>query len=271
MGYEEKVRQELEIWENGLYKTPGLLEKASKRVGDKINAIIPAKVQNTITGTVKVIVRTTLFGAEYTPKRNVERSLALEQADEQARQVISLYQKIAAAEGAGTGAGGILFNAVDFPALIAIKMKLLFELAHVYGYSTAAFSERIFILSLFQLTYAENQRRKIILNRFRDWNNEKLQWSSDSEYYKELNWETFQKEYRDAIDFRKMLQLVPGIGAVAGAWANYSIVEELGQFAMNGFRIRRLADAMPDPLARQQAPRQSHEANLPGDNEVRGQ
>jgi len=242
MDYEEKVRQELGNCENSLYKTPGLLEKASKKVGDKINAIIPAKVQNTITVTVKAIVRTTLFGAEYTPKRMVERSLTLEQADEQARQVISLYQKIAAAEGAGTGAGGILFNAVDFPALIAIKMKLLFELAHVYGYSTNVFSERIFILSLFQLTYSENMKRSTILNRFRDWNNEKLQWSSDAEYYKELDWETFQKEYRDAIDFRKMLQLVPGIGAVAGAWANYSIVEELGRFAINGYRIRRLAD-----------------------------
>ncbi|MNH47586.1 EcsC protein family protein [compost metagenome] len=55
-----------------------------------------------------------------------------------------------------------------------------------------------------------------------------------------MDWETFQKEYRDAIDFRKMLQMVPGIGAVAGAWANYSILEELGETAMNAYRLRRL-------------------------------
>lgn len=249
MSYEDKILQELEDWEKSLYKTPSFFEKASKKIGYKINTIIPAKVQNTITGTVKVIVRTTLFGAEYTPKRNVESSLTLEQADELARQVISLYQKIASAEGAGTGAGGILFSMVDFPALIAIKMKMLFELAHVYGYSSKAFSERIFILTLFQLTYSENMMRKQILIRIRDWNKEKLQWSSDSEYYKELNWETFQKEYRDAIDFRKILQMVPGIGAIAGAWANYSIVEELGKFAINGFRIRRLADSDNDSTA----------------------
>ncbi|GKU76598.1 EcsC family protein [Paenibacillus sp. L3-i20] len=242
MRYEEKILQELEDWEHSFYKTPGLLENASKKVGNKINSIVPAKVQNTITGTVKVIVRTTLFGAEYTPKRTVESSLTLEQADDLARQVISLYQKIATAEGAGTGAGGILFSAVDFPALIAIKMKMLFELAHVYGYSTKTFSERIFILTLFQLTYSENKKRRQILIQIRDWNKEKIQWSSDSEYYKELNWENFQKEYRDAIDFRKMLQMVPGIGAVAGAWANYSIVEELGKFAINSFRTRRLSD-----------------------------
>jgi uncharacterized protein (DUF697 family) len=242
MNDEDHIRQELQQWEDGLYKTPGFFEKASKKVGDKINSYIPVKVQNTITSTVKAIVRTTLFGAEYTPKREVQNSLTLRQADDQAREVISLYQKIAAAEGAGTGAGGILFSVVDFPALIAIKMKLLFELSHVYGYSTKTFSERIFILTLFQLTYAEKKKRRSILNFIKEWESEKQQWASDSEYYKQLNWESFQKDYRDAIDFRKMLQMVPGIGAVAGAWANYSIVEELGEFAMNGYRIRRLAD-----------------------------
>jgi len=237
---EDHIRQELQEWENGLYKSPGLFEKASKKVGDKFNSYIPMKVQNTITGTVKAIIRTTLFGAEYTPKREVQRSLTLKQADDQARDVISLYQKIAAAEGAGTGAGGILFSAVDFPALIAIKMKLLFELSHIYGYSSRTFSERIFILTLFQLTYAEKRKRRAILNTIKDWELEKQQWTSDSEYYKQMNWESFQKEYRDAIDFRKMLQMVPGIGAAVGAWANYNIVEELGTFAMNGYRIRRL-------------------------------
>ncbi|MNJ05640.1 EcsC protein family protein [compost metagenome] len=47
-------------------------------------------------------------------------------------------------------------------------------------------------------------------------------------------------EYRDAIDFRKMLQMVPGIGAVAGAWANYSILGDLREIAANAYRLRRL-------------------------------
>jgi uncharacterized protein (DUF697 family) len=247
MNYEDIVREDIALWENGLYRAPGFLEKASKKVGDKINSYMPDKVQNTITATVKAIVRTTLFGAEYTPKREVQHALTLKQADDQAREVISLYQKIATAEGAGTGAGGILFSAVDFPALIAIKMKLLFELAHVYGYSIKTFSERIFILTLFQLTYSEMNKRRVILNTIHNWKSEKQQWASDIEYYKNMDWESFQREYRDAIDFRKILQMIPGIGAVAGAWANHSIVEELGKFAMNGYRIRRLGDELHPP------------------------
>ncbi|GIO99676.1 hypothetical protein J14TS5_47620 [Paenibacillus lautus] len=48
---------------------------------------------------------------------------------------------------------------------------------------------------------------------------EKKQWLSDVEYSWNMDWETFQIEYRDAINFRKILQTAPEIGAIAGAWA----------------------------------------------------
>ena len=49
----------------------------------------------------------------------------------------------------------------------------------------------------------------------------------------ELDWREFQQEYRDHIDFVKMLQLVPGIGAVIGAYANYTLLDQLGETAKN--------------------------------------
>jgi len=246
MTYEQKAREEIAAWERQLFKPPGWLERTSKTLGNRINRMIPAKAQNVITTTIKSIVRTALFGAEYTPKRPVQRELNLERSDQEAKNLFSLYQKIAVAEGAGTGAGGILLNVVDFPALIAIKMKYLFELAHNYGYDTKHFSERVFILKVFQLTFSGPEQRARLLNSVKNWDSEKELWSSDAEHYKNMDWETFQKEYRDAIDFRKLLQMVPGIGAVAGAWANYTILEELGQTATNAYRLRRLNEAAVD-------------------------
>jgi uncharacterized protein (DUF697 family) len=240
MNYEQKVRNEIDAWELRFFKPPGWLERTSKTIGQRINELIPPKVHNVITSTIKSIVRTALFGAEYTPKRQVQHSLSLEHADEEAKRLLSLYQKIATAEGAGTGAGGIILNVVDFPALIAIKMKFLFELAHVYGYDTKHFSERVFILKTFQMAFSGSKQRATLLNAVKHWETEKKLWSSDTDYAKNMDWETFQKEYRDSIDFRKMLQMVPGIGAVAGAWANYTILEELGEAAMNAYRLRRL-------------------------------
>lgn len=243
MNYEQKVREEIAAWEHQFFKPPGWLEKTSKTIGKRINDLIPPKVHDVITATIKSIVRTALFGAEYTPQRTVQRSLDLEQADQEANRLFSLYQKIAVAEGAGTGAGGIMLNIVDFPALIAIKMKFLFELAHVYGYDTKDFSERVFVLKVFQMTFSGPEQRGKLLDSIKHWDTEQQMWVSDADYSKNMDWETFQKEYRDAIDFRKMLQMVPGIGAVAGAWANYTILGDLGESAKNAYRLRRLNEA----------------------------
>lgn len=244
MNYEQKVRGEIAAWEHGLFKPPGWLERTSKTFGTRINQLIPPKVHNIITTTVRSIVRTALFGAEYTPQRPVRYTNDLELADQEGKRLFALYQKIAVAEGAGTGAGGLMLSVVDFPALIAIKMKFLFELAHAYGYDTKHFAERVFILKVFQLTYSGPEHRAKQLNSIKQWDAEKKLWNSEADYAKNMDWETFQKEYRDAIDFRKMLQMVPGIGAVAGAWANYTILEELGEFAMNAYRLRRLSESV---------------------------
>lgn len=245
MNYEYKVLREIADWEHKMFKAPSWLEKTSKSIGTQINQWIPPKVHNVITTTIRTIVRTALFGAEYTPSRPVQIATDLEKTDEEAKELFSLYQKIAVAEGAGTGAGGIMLGMVDFPALIAIKMKYLFELAHVYGYDTKHFSERVFILKVFQMTFSGPENRSRLLHSIKHWHIEKEQWLSDSEYSQQMDWETFQVEYRDAIDFRKMLQMVPGIGAIAGAWANYTILEELREFAMNAYRLRRLHDDFP--------------------------
>jgi len=43
----------------------------------------------------------------------------------------------------------------------------------------------------------------------------------------------FQQEYRDYLDLAKLLQFIPIIGAAFGAYANYKLLDELGETAMN--------------------------------------
>ncbi|MBP1996889.1 EcsC family protein [Paenibacillus eucommiae] len=235
MNYEVEVRQALERWEKELQSPPGFFEKTGKTISNKINEKLPQKFHQTLTTVVKSMVHAAIFGAEYTPKRAVKLNESLWQRDETALEVISTYKKVAAAEGAGTGAGGIFLGLVDFPALIAIKLKLLFELAHVYGYSTKVYGERLFLLYVFQLAFSGPYKRMDTYYQVKHWD--------EHEHVPEVNWEQFQQEYRDSIDFRKMLQLLPGIGAVVGAWANYGLLEDLGKTAMNGFRLRILAES----------------------------
>ncbi|MEI7026503.1 EcsC family protein [Paenibacillus sp. y28] len=236
--YEIQVRRELLRWENQLLRPPGLMERASKQFSDKVNQILPQKVHDTITATVKGIVRTVLAGIEFAPQQPPQLGLTLAERDARADELLSTYKKIAAAEGAGTGAGGIMLGLVDFPALLAIKMRFLFELSHLYGFSTRVPDERLFVLQVFQLAFSSPGVRPRLLDAIRHWDERAHERPQGETNWTAIDWEQFQREYRDCIDFRKMLQLVPGIGAVVGAWANYGLLEELGGTAKNCFRMR---------------------------------
>lgn len=226
-------------------KPPGMLQNLSQSMQTKINGMLPEKAHQTITTAIKGVVHTALFTAEYTPKNAPSRGESLKDCDDKAEQTRSFYKKLAAAEGAGTGAGGIMLALADFPLLIGIKMKFLFELAHVYGYPTKDIRERLFILYVFQLTFSGVEKRRELLPKLKAWDTLLPNLPAEEQLEQQVNWRELQQEYRDTIDFRKMLQLLPGIGAIVGAWANYDLLDELGETGMNAYRIRWLNHHQP--------------------------
>ena len=76
------------------------------------------------------------------------------------RKRIGFYKKTGATEGALTGAGGFWLALADFPLLFGIKIKLLFEIAALYGYPVNDYRERLYILHIFQLAFSSQQRRR---------------------------------------------------------------------------------------------------------------
>jgi hypothetical protein len=247
--YEIQTMKQLVQWEKKLLKPAGRLESLSKSMQTRINNLIPEKVHDTITATVKGIVQTTLFSLDYIPKNSPLFGASLAESDIKAEELLVFYKRLAAVEGAGTGAGGILLGLADFPILIGIKLKFLFELAHAYGYSTQDYRERLFILYVFQLAFSSQPKKPALLETIKHWDEKARSLPSAEAFAEQVDWQQLQQEYRDTIDFRKLLQLVPGIGAVVGAWANYGLLEELGQVGMNCFRLRRLREKEQPPLS----------------------
>lgn len=110
------------------------------------------------------MIRAVLFGAKITTGRpNQYPSFQVREAAVLER--INLYKKTAAAEGGITGAGGILLGLADFPLLIGIKLKLLFDIASIYGYSVKDYRERIYILYIFQLAFSSQEKRSQVFQR----------------------------------------------------------------------------------------------------------
>jgi uncharacterized protein (DUF697 family) len=234
--YDEKIQAELSAWQHKMTRSPSFTDVISKRVQDKINRIIPEKVHRAITVTIEKMFKAVLFGAKYTSGKMLEAgSLVLREA--YIKQQIQTYKKTASAEGAVTGAGGILMGLADFPIFIVIKIKLLFEISSLYGYDVKDYKERLYILYVFQLAFSSQQRRNEVYQILEHWQefSGKL-----PEHADEFDWRSFQQEYRDYIDLAKMAQMIPVIGSAVGAIANYKLVAKLGETAMNCYRMRLL-------------------------------
>ena len=162
--------------------------------------------------------------------------ISLEARDKLLADKLSTYRKTAVIEGAGTGAAGLIVGMADFPLLLSIKMKFLFEAATIYGFDTNEYEERIFILQVFQLAFSSSEKRQETMEIIENWEQRKAT-------LLELDWKEFQQEYRDYIDFVKMLQLMPGIGAIIGAYANHNLLDQLGETAKNCYRMRLLKES----------------------------
>jgi len=211
----------------------------SKRVQTKINGWIPEKIHLVITESIKQMIRGVLFGAEKITA-NPLQGVSLKQREEAVEKRIEYYRNTAAVEGGITGAGGILLGLADFPLLLGIKLKLLFDIASLYGFDVSDYKERVYLLHIFELTFSSQKHRNEIYRKLVNWDDESAALPND---INQFDWRSFQQEYRDYIDLAKMAQLVPLIGAPVGVIANYQLVKKMGETAMNAYRMRLLKTA----------------------------
>jgi EcsC protein family len=233
--YEAWAREEVSRWRATMLKPSGTLERAGKGLQVRVTRMVPEQVHATLTTIIEGMTRTILTGADLTTAQPVlNASLAVR--DARAIAAVNGYRHVAAVEGGLAGAGGFLLALADFPALLVLKMKLLFDLSAIYGHETEQFAERLFILHLFQLAFSSAEHRAAVFANIEDWETRAL--PSD---YAHFDWRAFQQEYRDYIDLAKLAQLIPIIGAPIGAIVNWRLLQRLGGVAINGYRLRALS------------------------------
>lgn len=234
--YEIRAYDEIYAWKFKMLKRSGMLNRLAKKAQTKVNGYIPEKAHAIITDSIKNMVKAVLAGSQFTARNMRTGGNSLAEMDAELMKKLDTYKKTAAVEGAGTGAGGILLGLADFPLLLSIKMKFMFDAAAIYGFDTSEYEERLFILQIFHFAFSSEERREQVWKTIENWDT----LPNES---KEVDWRVFQQEYRDHIDFVKMLQLMPGIGAAVGAYANYNLLDHLGEAAKNIYRLRKIKTA----------------------------
>lgn len=234
--YDALARAELRRWQGEMQHEPGLLSTATQGLQRKLNSYIPEKVHRAVTAIIEQMTRAMLAGSNYTTAPPLATG-SLAERERRVAERIEFFRRAAAAEGGVTGAGGIFLGLADFPLLLTLKLKLLFEIAALYGYSGENYTERLYLLYVFQLAFSNAAHRRDVYAKLPTWREQPKPASID-----EFDWRTFQQQYRDYIDLAKLAQLVPIIGAPVGAVVNYRLLRKLGDTAMNAYRMRWFDD-----------------------------
>ena len=234
MDYIETVRIDHNKWKKKMMKRVSIINKVTSKTQGKFNSILPQKYHEIITASIKTMVKSVLFGYQYITKEPY-RNLTLEERENLVRDKINFYKKTAMAEGAATGAGGLLLGLADFPLLLGIKVKLLYDIAAIYGFDVRDYKERIYILNIMQLSFSSQEHMKRVYYNMANWRYYENKLPSD---INDFDWRKFQQEYRDYLDLAKLFQLVPFIGAAVGLLVNGRLLDKLGYTAMNAYRLR---------------------------------
>ena len=234
MDYLETVRIDHNKWKKKMIKRVSIINKVTSKTQGKFNSILPQKYHEIITASIKTMVKSVLFGYQYITKEPY-RNLTLEERENLVRDKINFYKKTAMAEGAATGAGGLLLGLADFPLLLGIKVKLLYDIAAIYGFDVRDYKERIYILNIMQLSFSSQEHMKRVYYNMANWRYYENKLPSD---INDFDWRKFQQEYRDYLDLAKLFQLVPFIGAAVGLLVNGRLLDKLGYTAINAYRLR---------------------------------
>lgn len=234
---EDDIRRRTDAWRARLLRRPGLIDHAARAAQGRIAAVIPERVHAVVTAGVEAMTRGILTGAAVLRARPAAGgSLASREA--RALGLIRSYRNAGAVEGGVAGAGGMLLAAADFPALLAIKVRMLSDLVSVYGWGGDDPAERLFLLHVFHLAFAGPHARPAALKALEDWIEAPGRTGGLADY----DWRGFQQSYRDYIDLAKLAQMIPVVGAPIGAVVNWRLIDRLGETAMMACRLRWFAE-----------------------------
>ena len=219
-------------------KKPSIGENVSKDIQNKFNGILPEKYHEIVTAAVKNMTKAVLFSSKYIT-RSPYKYLSLKEREELVAEKTKIYKTTAMIEGAGTGAGGIILGFTDIPLLMSIKIKFLYDIAAIYGFDVNDYKERIYILNIFQLAFSSKRNVNKVFDKMENWEE---YFSTLPEDINSFDWRGFQLEYRDYIDLAKLLQMLPGIGALIGAYVNSKLIEKLSETAIGAYRMRLIEE-----------------------------
>lgn len=248
----EKNQNGLWFWEKISRLPFKILDKLTpkfihEKIGDLLDEI-GAYVQS---GGKYLIIEKNLFNMieneAGTPINTVldSKDLPLELMDKVSKEVIEKRKKFATIQGATTGVGGIFTLAIDIPALLAVSLKTLQEIAIIHGFDPNEKNERIFIIKALQFSMADVVGKRAILDELSNYYR-KEEHESGEMMSQLQGWREVVYTYRDQFGWKKLFQMVPLAGIIFGAFTNRSMINDLSDAGIMLYRKRRILERLEE-------------------------
>lgn len=181
------------------------------------------------------------------------RDKDLKLSDELANSVHNWAIGIATAEGAATGAGGIVLIAADIPAVLTLSLRTIHKIALCYGYKANTEEERNFVLSILSTAGSNSMAEKnealltlraiqVIIQK-NTW--KAIEAKAAAGAVREMSIVAIRSLCKQlGINFtkRKALQMIPVVGITVAAAVNADFLRDVGYAARRSYQQRWLAD-----------------------------
>jgi hypothetical protein len=145
-------------------------------------------------------------------------------------------------QGASVGIGGIFTLAIDIPAVLAISLKTLQEIAIIHGYNPRDKNERVFILKCLQFTTSDIVRKEAILKDLSKFSNEGKE--SHDVISQIQGWREVTLTFTESFGWKKLFQIIPVAGILFGAISNRSMINDLAEAGTMLYQKRRIVERL---------------------------
>ncbi|WP_232697349.1 EcsC family protein [Brevibacillus daliensis] len=164
-------------------------------------------------------------------------AMPLTEMDQVAKDLGTSRTNVATVQGASTGFGGMFTLAIDIPMIIGLSLKVLQEIAIVYGFDPHDKTERVFIIKCLQFASADLVGKKAILDELAD--------MESKEKHKEViaqiqGWREVSLTFMDNMAWKKLFQMIPIAGMFFGAYLNRSHIADIAETGHMLYRKRRI-------------------------------
>jgi hypothetical protein len=201
----------------------------------------------------KILLEARLFQEGIQSIEEIEL-LSIHQVDYIAEKWKTKYTMYALVEGGIAGLGHSLFLLLDFPALLAINMKMVHSIANSYGYSLSYPTEQVLALKVLHAGSLAKPYQELEM----EWLREQYVSGEESFIHAYQDQMIIQKEWLETLakQWIKSLFLYgmkhksnhsfPLLGVALGANLNYQFTKQVAQFASSFYHERFMNEQRND-------------------------